>query len=150
MQTTAYLWDSNYPTEVTSYVLSEDNIITKTKIFNGDGTTTSFVLSGSYRAQAPYRFSVDGGSTWLYPWAVESLTWGSNAPNYNDELIDSTGYYGVKFDIAPGVAYNNVIVEFYIRSDSMYINRELFQPYYETITDYCNNINILDDATELY
>lgn len=94
-------------TRVYTLVPNQTTNIEEIASYNGDDSTTTFVLSGENRAFEPIRFTVDGGTTWKYPEDTD-LTWGANSPNYDDETIDSSGYFGVAFDEVPETGSNNV------------------------------------------
>lgn len=69
--------------------------------FLGDGESTSFKVGNENLINYNFiRFSIDRGTTWKYPWDL-SITWGSNSPDYDDELINSSGEFWVNFLEAP-------------------------------------------------
>ena len=82
------------------------------------------MLSGTNRTYDLVRFSVDGGSTWKYPSDLD-LSWGSNATDYDDETIDSNGYAGVKFDVAPSTGTGNVKIVYIPKVDTYKVNTTL-------------------------
>lgn len=122
----------------------------KQATFNGDGILDSFVLSSNNRASNPYKFSIDGGTTWLYPNSYQ-LTWGSilTSTGYINELMDSDGYFGVTFDTPPIVGVNNVIIEYIPKVNKYTVTTTLKQPNDgSTFKDLRQNIRLLDHGVE--
>jgi hypothetical protein len=117
---------STWSAETKTYTMALDTTtsLEKYQSFNGDTSTTDFVLSGTNRAYEPVKFSTDGGSTWKYP-SDTDLSWGSNATDYDDETVDSNGHFGVKFDSAPGSGTGNVQIYYIPAVDTYKINTAL-------------------------
>lgn len=67
----------------------------RTQIFDVDGEATAYTLSGDNRGSDLLQVSEDNGVTWYEPWDVR-LTWGTNSPDYDDEVIID-GRFTVKF-----------------------------------------------------
>lgn len=129
-----------------------NNIITSAlqrNYFSGNGSNKLFALGGNNHSLKPYAFSRDGGSTWMYSNSYQ-LTWGSNSPNYNDEIVDSNGYFGVVFDTAPDVGDNNIIIEWVPLVNTCKVVTTLKQPNDgSTFIDNKQNVRLLDHVVEL-
>ena len=117
---------SDWSSETKTYTLAQGATTTleKYQSFNGDDSTTDFVLSGTHRAYEPVKFTTDGGSTWNYPSDLD-LSWGSNATDYDNETIDSSGHFGVKFDTAPVTGTGNVQIYYIPAVDTYKVNTTL-------------------------
>lgn len=94
--------------------LVKDSIVdlVKTTKFNGDGTTTKFLINGNNFAYSFYRFSTDGGVTWKYPTSFE-ITWGSNVDCNDDIIHPTTGHFGINFFEAPAEGIDNIVIQWY-------------------------------------
>ena len=93
--------------------------------------------------------SPDNGTTWYYPSDLY-IDWGSNSPDYNNEIADSNGYFGVKFDVAPETGTNNVHVVWTPKANKYKVLTTLIQP--NDGNDYIElrkNVRLLDHAIEL-
>jgi len=117
---------STWSSETKTYTMVQDTTtsLEKYQSFNGDDSTTAFVLSGTNRAYDLVKFTTDGGSTWKYPTDTD-LVWGSNATDYDDETIDSDGYAGVKFDTAPVTGSGNVQIVYIPTVDTYKVTTRL-------------------------
>lgn len=74
--------------------------ITKVQSFTANGAQTIFTLSGENMASAIHSFSDDGGATWKSPYDL-SIVFGSNPPNFDDELVGDAFYPSIRFFIPP-------------------------------------------------
>lgn len=116
-------------------------------VFSGDGVETVFILYDINRASYPVKISEDGGNTWIYP-SSYLLSWGSNAPDYDNEIVEN-GYFGVKFDNAPVVGNNNVIIKFIPAVNACYMETTLKQPSEDNNIDRTKNVRLLDFGIEI-
>jgi len=122
----------------------------KTQVFNGDDVTRTFVLSGTNHAVEFVTFSIDGGITWRYPSDLY-ITWGSNAPAYDNETIDSNGQFGIYFiDDAPPTGSSNVIIKFRPLANKAQLTINVKQPHdeFNTFKDYRSHVVMQDYAVE--
>ena len=152
VEATIHLWHTDHPSDITQQVLPPNGTLDtyKTVTFNGDGSTTEFsLISGAQRAFDAEEFSVDGGTTWLYP-GDPDLSWGSNAPTYDDNIMESsTGYFTVKFDTAPASGTNNVQIKFIPLYNKFKVVTKIKQPSDGVVyTDLKHNVRLLDHAVE--
>jgi len=152
IETVATMWHTDWTSVTRDYTLTAGSTvdIEETQTFNGDDSTTEFVLSGNNHAYTPVSFSVDGGTNWLLPYDY-TLTWGSNATDYDDETVNtSTGYFGVSFDTPPATGTGNVIIKYQPTYDKYYVTRTMKQPNDgASYVDLGVNVRLLDDAVEM-
>jgi hypothetical protein len=89
---------SDHGGESQSYALTEGQSLSLEKFqdFSSGAGQTEFTLSTTNRAYEFLALSLDNGITWLFPDSVQ-FVWGSNSPNFDDNIIDSDGYFTVKF-----------------------------------------------------
>lgn len=126
---------------------SED--IEKQQTYNGNGSDTEFTLSGTNHAAVPVAFSADSGATWLQPTSLQ-LTWGSNGPNYDNETLDASKQFTVKFDTAPLSGTDNVIIKFRPYANKHKLEHTLTQPNDGgTFVDRGRNVRLIDYALEI-
>lgn len=144
------VWDSSDVTNIKEYNLTNGDYIDiiDQQEFDGDDLITEFTLSGKNIAYEPLAFSVDSGSTWYYPDSY-MLTWGTNSPNYDDQIVDSNGYFTVKFVEAPVTGTNNVIIKYIPKIDHYKLETILKHPYINNIKDIRKIVRCLDQSIEL-
>ena len=142
-------WHSTYPTNIYTYTLVTDTVTSLEKIYSiaADGTETAFALPTSYHAHDFKMYRTSTGDTWKYPTDIE-ITWGSNGVSYNDELIDATGKFGIKFYTAPIVG-KTIELKYIPLVDQYRLDRTMKQPYTTGYIDYQSEVRLLDDAIEL-
>lgn len=80
--------------------LGQKTEITKVQSFTANGAQTIFTLSDEHMASAIHSFSDDGGTTWKSPYDL-SIVFGSNPPNFDDELVGDDFYPSIRFFIPP-------------------------------------------------
>ena len=124
------------------------NSLVKQQAFNGNNSSTVFTLSDGNRAYEVYMFSKDGGTTWLYPEDF-ALSWGTNNPDYDNEQIDSNGYFSVKFDVAPILGTGNVIIKYIPKVDTAEFQQTLKHAFSGSFKDARKPLRLLDYALEL-
>jgi hypothetical protein len=145
-------WHEDYPDDLYSYTLVQD-VVTSLNVglvFEGDGTTTVFSIPSNQHASEFIGFSLDGGTTWKNPSDL-AITWGSNSPNYDDEIIDTSGHFSIKFFTPPPDVNNlNVGILFTPWTTHYHLKRTMSQPSDGgTFIDYTKEVRLLDDALEL-
>ncbi len=148
---TVTLWHTDYLDEYV-YLVTEDTDqidIIKQQTFNGDGCTKAFTLTEINRAYKLHTISKDSGVAWLFP-SHYSLTWGTNAPLYDNQQIDENGSTTVFFSEAPETGTDNIIIRYVPRINMVKIQNKLIQPKNESITDNRSVVRLLDYFAELY
>lgn len=130
-------------------LINEESIETyKEQQYNGNAVIKVFTLSGTNHAQEFYKFSSDGGTTWRYlndPY----ITWGSNAPDYDDGLMDSNYQFSINFLDAPDSGVNNIKIKFLPLTDTAYFSLTTKQPHdLGTYKDYKPHVVINDYGIE--
>lgn len=124
------VWHSSFPSDIINVNIEgydERISLLQTTSFNGDGIETEFAIDDIHHARDFYRWSVNGGITWYYPGDAD-ITWGSNIPTYDDEIIDENGHFTVKFLDAPEIGTNNVKIQWYPMLDKGKILKTLSFP----------------------
>lgn len=148
---TLQVWDTSDTSIKQNFTLTENTTtdLEKLAYYNGDGTTTLFTLSTSVLADTPTRFSKNGGSTWMTTYDT-SLTWGSNSPLYDDEIV-LAGNFSVNFEEAPIVGASNVIIAYVPKINTYKMILQTNQATSEDTSyiDYQGNIRLLDYAIEM-
>lgn len=148
---TITLWHTSYPSDTYTFDLVNNTVTELSYIskFNGNGSTTEFTLPSTIHASDFLEFSIDSGSTWDFS-TDTSIYWGSNAPDYDDETIDSSGNFTVKFLSPPTTGSNNVQIKINLMTNKYKINHVLKQPTDGiSYTDHRAEIRFLDYSLEL-
>lgn len=143
----------DFPSSIYSYTLENNETVEtyKTQVFNGDGATSTFTLSGNNHAATFERFSIDGGLTWKYPDDF-GIVWGNNAPDYDNETMDSNYQFTIRFTITPppfGVA--NVIIKYKPKANKAVFHLTTKQPHDEinSYIDYRSHVVMRDYGISL-
>jgi hypothetical protein len=123
----------------------------KTQTFTANGSDTEFTLTGNNRAGDVVAFgqkaTAESEITWFTPNSVD-LVWGTNNPDYDDEIIDSDGYVTVKWATAP--ASGNAYIKYTPKADKAWLDITLEQPNDgASFIDNRINTRLLDYALEL-
>lgn len=142
-------WHTDFESDLYTYSLIEDTVtsLEKTCSIDADGSTTIFELPSTVHAHDFKLFKTSTGDAWRYPTNIE-ITWGTSESNYEDETIDSTGSFGIKFYTAPLVG--STITFVYIPKTTRYqLNRAMKQPYLGDYIDNRREVRLLDDSIEL-
>jgi hypothetical protein len=142
-------WHEDYLSDLYTYTLITDAVTSLDKIqyFNGDDVTTDFTLAVTNHAHEFVEFSDDGGTTWKFP-TDTLITWGSNV-TYDDETIDDSGNFTVKFLTAPITGVSNIAIKFQPKVTHYNLTRTMNQPYTTGYIDYQKEVRLLSDALEL-
>lgn len=146
-----YSWDEDNSSDIYEDTLSlTDKVdLSRIKSFNGDGTEDTFVLDDvTYHASEFLQWSDDDGATWFYPDDV-MITWGSNSPDYDDEIIDSDGHFGIKFLIPPVTGTDNIQIKWLPIRNKCYVQSQFkFPTDNADYTDVRGELRLLDSALE--
>jgi len=144
-------WHTTYESHTYTYTLSTNAVtdLSKTITYNGDDTTTVFTLPVTIHAASFVEYSIDGGTTWNYPTSV-NIDWGSNATDYDDETINASGNFSVKFTTAPTTGTGNVQIKYVPLVNTYTIKRTINQPGDGiSFVDRVSQVRLLDDGLEL-
>jgi hypothetical protein len=150
-ESTLYIRHSDHLGESRSYTLTpgETTDLYETANFDGTGSGEVFTLTGSNRASNIVRVSKDSGTTWVYPGSI-TYDWGTNDPDYDDEIIDSDGYFSVKFEDAPDSGTGNVRIQYIPKStDAKVLTTMKLANDGSSFTDITKPFRLVDYAVEL-
>lgn len=151
IQAQVKLWHTDY--EIDSYLVDLDPDADVQNLyvpvyFSGDNVTKTFTLPSTYHAAHFLEFSIDGGLTWRKP-NDQTISWGINAPNFDDNQMNSAYGFTVNFDIAPSSGTNNIIIRIIPRSNKMKIIRKMKLPYRDEFIDRTSITRLLTDSLEV-
>jgi hypothetical protein len=151
VENTITLWHSDHLSDTITKVYDEELILeelTIQKQFTANGSGTLFELESYEHAYEFQRCSPDDGTTWLYP-SDYLLTWGSNDPTYDNEVIDSDGYFAINFMEAP-ISGTTVLLEYIPKINRYKVATKFKQPQLpeESFVDYKSNVRQTDYAIE--
>jgi len=127
IQPTIVAWHTDHISDVINIVVEEhDDVVDfdQTITFSGNNVTTEFAIDGSNRASDFIKISINGFD---YLPTSTDLTWGSDV-TWEDETIDSDGYFTISFIIPPVFGVDNVILYFKPKINKCRINHNLIQP----------------------
>jgi hypothetical protein len=153
-EATLKITDDRFSGYEESFVLIEGKTsIEKVVPMVADGVDTDFVLTlDEHRASEPIEFGVmaSGGVypdnvTWYDVDDFTALTWGSDA-EYDDNVVDTDGHFGVRFATAP--AAGTVYVKYVPASSKAQIINKLIQPKDGDFIDDTVPVRLLDYAVE--
>ena len=148
IQNTLYAWHTDHPNAVLSLEVVKDTL-TDFEQFQGfiaNGSDTEFILSHPNHAHEFNKVS-DAGA-FIYPESTE-IVWGSNGPDYDNEVIDDNGQFVVKFDVAP-TADNIINIYYQPKINKVRMKTKLKQPTDGiNFIDYRSNVKLLDHILEL-
>ena len=149
IEKTLNLWHEDHPGTIHQYSLSDRESLVQSQTFIGNGVTTEFTLAGDNRASDIVEFYTDLGSGYetLSKYDFD-LTWGSNSPDYDDNIIDSDGYTTVKFSTAP-VDTKDVIIYYKPKSNKFNIGFILKQPQLSGVVQKKKIVRVLDFGLEV-
>lgn len=120
-------------------------------IGTGDGVENQFAFSGTTRVGDIVQIghgTSESTATWYYTYDLE-VTFGSNSPDFNDEILDSDGYGTVTFSSPPPNA-DNIYLKYNPKADRFQIRHTMNHPSDSTNVDVKKNIRLLDYGLELY
>jgi hypothetical protein len=141
---------TSHTSETNSFTVTKNDSVDLTKIetFVAVQDQTNFVLSGTERAHEFLEASFDSGATWVFRDSVE-FSWGSNATDYDDETIDSNGYFGIK-TVNPKNAGDNVWLKYTPKINQYYVQSTLKQANDgSTFKSFGDSTKLLDYGMEL-
>jgi hypothetical protein len=144
------LWHSDHESDYFEITLSSgSNTLIRTTTASGDGVSKVFSVGGVSHSNGLYRVSSDGGSTWMYEYDPY-ITWGSNSPTFDDEMVDANGHFSVNFVSPPPYGISNIIIQWTPKVDRYKIISTVSNPSAEdgSVVDLKSNVRELDYSLE--
>ena len=147
--TTLTAWHTDYESSIYTYNLVEESVVSFEQTYNIDafGDTTVFALPPTLHAHDFKLFKTSTGDAWRYPTSID-ISWGTSESNYEDETIDSTGNFGIKF-YTPPLLGSTITFVFIPKTNRYRLYRTMRQPYLADYTNYRREVRLLDDSIEL-
>ena len=146
------LWQNEKPhVHIFSDIMLNEKVeLVKDQSFVADGSATVFTLTDENTASTIHSFSDDGGVTWKTPFDL-SMVWGSNKPNYDNEIVDADGFFSIKFFTAPQSG-DVIIIRYYPAADRarVYTVFKLARNKTESFIDKRIPSRLLDYSVELF
>lgn len=122
----AIVWHTDHEEEKEIVLVDDTNVgLTDYVEFTGDAVEDTFSLAGLQRAEEFLEFYLDDVSYFPDHYFIN---WGSDS-EYSDEIIDSDGYFSVKFN-AGSIPASGVVVKivYTIKYDKLKLNRTMSVP----------------------